>query len=185
MRRTMFALGLGLVATFLATGCQLGGGGGDEAKATTPASTRKAAAAAPTPQSSGAPVVSKSVTMPISGHQGQTFTLGFAGLRVKGPLATLTLVWTPHGIADATDSIFDMCGSSGGDVSMIDTTNLKRYVVVHDSGDHELGPNVIGAHTANDQPLSATYTFAAPQANASTDIYLDNRKVLESVPVTR
>lgn len=187
MRRMMIVFGIAASGALLVSGCQFGGSGDDNgSKPTAKEGKGQVARTAVAPQASTGPAVSKSITMPIAGKQGQTFTLGFAGLKVKGQLATLTLVFTPHGIGDDTDNIFDMCGGSGGDVSMIDTVNLKRYVVVKDSGNNELGPNVIGARVANDQPDTVTYTFAAPQEpNAAPDIYLDNRKVLESVPVTR
>lgn len=195
MRRTAMVLGLGVSAALLASGCQLvSGGGGSEAKPSHTSQSGRAgatAAATASPRASGQPVaqpaVSKSVTLPIPGEQGETFTLGFAGLKVKGQLATLTLVWTPHGVGTDSVSIYDMCGNQGdvGGISMIDSVNLKRYVVVSDSDDHELGPDKVFKETGNDQPMTTNYIFAAPQANASMDVYLDDRRVFDSVPVTR
>lgn len=183
MRRIMIAAGLALSAALLTSGCQLVGGGSNDAKGTQSPGTRQAQPAATAgPQASGAPTVSKQVTIPIPGEQGETYTLGFGGLAVKGQLATLTLVWTPHGIGDGNISIFEM---SAGDFTMIDSVNLKRYKIVHDSTGDELSPNINTAETGNNQPIAETYTFAAPPGNASMDIYLDNRRLFESVPVTR
>lgn len=181
MRRTMFALGLGLSATILATGCQFGGPGGDAKD------TKKARAVASPQTSSGRPPVSKSVTMSVPGEQGKTFTLGYSSLKVKGPLATLTLVWTPHGVGTDTISPYDMLGQNtpGSAVTLIDSVNLKRYVIVHDSSGHALQRDYVTSETGNDQPLAMTYTFAAPPANGSIDVVLGDRPVFESVPVTR
>ena len=184
MRRTMFALGLGLSATVLAAGCQFGAGGG-EAKDTK--SSRRAAAAASPQASSGQPPVAKSVTMQVPGKQGETFTLGFSSLKVKGPLATLTLVWTPHGVGTETVSPYDMVGENtpASAVTLIDAANLKRYVIVRDSSDHELQRDYVTTKTGNNQPLAMTYVFAAPPANGSMDVVLGDRPIFESVPVTR
>lgn len=187
MRRMMTAIGLGLSAVLLTSGCQLVGGG-NNAKSK-PAQTTKStggqqAQAAPSPQSSpGTPAVTKSVTYQTPSKQGASFTIGFAGLKANGQLATLTLVWTPHGVGGDTTSIFDMTGHAD-DVSMIDTVNLKRYVLVSDSEDNALGPNTID-EVANDRPMTAQYTFAAPPPNASLDIYQGDHKAFESVRVTQ
>lgn len=186
MYRTMVALALAAGGALLASGCALGGGdGGGGAKAKSSGSEGQAAAAAP--QTSGAPAVGKSVTMAIPGEQGRTFTLGFSSLKVKGRLATLTLVWTPHGVGTDTISPYDMMGQStpGSEVTLIDTANLKRYVVVEDSERHELESDYVTNETGNDQPLAMSYTFAAPPANGSMEVVLGDRPIFESVPVTR
>lgn len=189
MRRTMMALGLGLSATLLATGCQLGGGGGGDTKGTKSTGSGKAQAVATAgPQASVAPAVSKQVTMPVPGEQGQTFAIGYSSLQVKGQLAVLTLVWTPHGIGTDTYSIYEMTGESGGDaesVNLIDKANLKRYDVVSDSDDHDLHTDTVGVQAGNNQPLTATFWFAAPPANADLDVTLSDRPIFQSVPVTR
>lgn len=187
MRRTMFALGLGLSATILATGCQFGGAGADDGKDTKSTGSGKAQAVASPQASSGQPPVSKTVSMSIPGEQGQTFTLGFSSLKVKGPLATLTLVWTPHGVGTDTISPYEMLGQNtpGSAVTLIDTVNLKRYVIVRDSSDHELQSDYVTSQTGNNQPLAMSYTFAAPQANGSVNVVLGDRSIFESVPVTR
>lgn len=190
MRRITIAAGLALSGALLVSGCQLVGGGGHGAKPgkTSQSTGGPQAQAAPTsgPTSSGVPSVSKQVTMPIPGSQGETFTLGFASLKVRGQLATLTLTWTPHGIGSDADSINDMNGGVGdnGEISMVDTVNLKRYVIVKDSEGYGLESDKVDTQAANDQAVPATYTFAAPPANASMDVYLDQRPVFESVPVT-
>ena len=190
MRRTVMVLGLGVSAALLVSGCQFGGGGGSAAK---PSHSRESGKAAATTapqaaaQASGAPKVSKTVSMPVPGKQGQTFTVGYSSLRVKGQLAVLTLVWTPHGIGTDTYGMYDMVGqnSPGTAVTLIDKTNLKRYVVVSDSDDHGLNTDTITAKTGNDQPLTTTFWFAAPTANADLDVALGDRPVFESVQVTR
>jgi len=194
MRRTMTALGLGLSATLLAGGCGLVGG--DNAKSTQrPDSSKAQAAATASPQAAKGPAVSKQMSLPVPGRQGASVTIGFAGLKVKGQLATLTLVWTPHMTgSDKYDlngkyDINNMRGNptlgDGGTMAMIDTVNLKRYTVVQDSDNHELGPDPNTAATGNNQPLTTQYTFAAPPGNASMDVYMDDGKIFDAVPVTR
>ena len=190
MRRTMTVLGLGLSAALLAGGCGLitGGHGGDGGKATgTSSPGKRNAQAASSPQASGRPSVSRSVRMTVPGKPGQTFTIGYSGLKVTGRLARLTLVWTPHGVGTDTVSPYDMVGgsTSGSQVTLIDTANLKRYVVVKDSDQDDLQSDYVGTETGNDQPLAMSYTFAAPPAGAAIDVVLNERPLFESVPVTR
>jgi hypothetical protein len=99
----------------------------------------------------------------------------------------LTLVWTPHGIGSDTISPYDMRGEStpGSEVSLIDTVNLKRYVIVNDSNDHAIQSDYVTEETGNEQPLAMSYTFAAPPANGSMEVSLGDRPIFESVPVTR
>lgn len=190
MRRMMTAIGLGLSAVLLTGGCQLVGGG-NEAKPTKASKDTGGpqAQAAPTaaPQASaGAPPVSKQVTMPIPGKAGETYTVGYSSLQVKGQLAVLTLVWTPHGIGTDTDTMEDMVGQGiGFPVNLIDKANLKRYDVVSDSDDHSLNTDEGIVSTGNNQPLTATFWFAAPPANADIDVTVMDRPLFESVQVTR
>lgn len=189
MRRIMIAVGLALAGALLAGGCALVGGGND-GKAAKSTSGQQQAKPTPTtsPQAAG-PAVSKSVTLPVPGSPGQTVTLGLASLTVKGPLTTLTLVWTPHMSGSDQYSIDDMRGAGAaetlGGVSLIDTVNLKRYEVVKDSNGQALAPDADQAGTGNNQPLTTNYSFATPPGNASIDIYLDDQRIFEAVPVTR
>ena len=197
MRRAAFALGLLLPAAVLAAGCQSGaatdrGGGDGGGHAASPQKTRGGTAPAATGSAqatgtaSSRPAVTKTTTFPLSGTSATT-TLGFAGLQVNGQLATLTLVWTPHGVGEETVSLSAMSGGTfNGHVALLDPVHLKRYTVVKDSDSHDLGPDNSATRTRNNQPVTTNYTFAAPQDNAaSVDVYLDDRKVFPSVPVTR
>lgn len=189
MRRMMTAIGLGLSAVLVTSGCQLVGGGHDAKPSNTSKGTSgHQAQVAPTaaPQSSaGTPPVGKQVTMPIPGKQGETVTIGYSSLKSRGQLTVLTLVWTPHGIGTDTVGMFNMMGNGDDNVDLIDETNLKRYVVVKDSNDDDLQTSDVNADTGNDQPLTTTFWFATPPANANLDVTLADRPIFDSVQVTR
>lgn len=192
MRRTVMMVGLGVSAALLASGCQLAGGdGGAQARPSHTSQVGDSAPATASPQAaaatSGAPRVTKSVTKQVPGKQGATFTIGYSGLRVKGQLAVLTLVWTPHGIGTDTFGMYDLVGQDtpGSTVTLIDKANLKRYVVVSDSDNHSLHTDTVTAKTGNNQPMTTTFWFAAPPANADLDVTLGDQPIFESVQVTR
>lgn len=81
--------------------------------------------------------------------------------------------------------MLDMSGGRGGSVSLVDTANLRRYLVVHDSSGEPLGPKPAVVRTANNSPLSAAFTFAAPPTEVKKiDIYLDDRIIFDDADIT-
>ncbi|WP_242606151.1 hypothetical protein [Frankia sp. Cppng1_Ct_nod] len=118
-----------------------------------------------------------------------TIDVGFVELKVGGRLATLTLLWTPR-YTDTPPtkeiSVFDMFGQHNPAVTLVDSTNLKRYVVVQDSRSVELGASGLRTKTVNNTPASASYTFAAPPTDVRTvDVYADDRLLFDAVTVVR
>ncbi|WP_242418833.1 hypothetical protein, partial [Frankia sp. CpI1-P] len=112
--------------------------------------------------------------------------IGLVDLHVSGRLAVLRLIFTPHLRTDRPGgvSLLDMAGGRGASVSLVDTEHLRRYLVVRDSHNEPLGPNPVLARTANDSPLAATFTFAAPPAEVKKiDVYLDDQIVFDGVDV--
>jgi hypothetical protein len=116
-------------------------------------------------------------------------SVGFVSLRVDGRLANLTLTWTPHFAGTPTTeriSLYDMFSHSDPDVALIDTANLKRYVVVRDTDQHYLRADPVETKTTNDRPVTGTYTFAAPPASTrAVDVYVNDRNLFDGVPVDR
>jgi hypothetical protein len=82
----MIALGIAASGALLVSGCRFGGSGDDNGggKPAAKEGQGQAARTAAAPQPSGRPAVSKSLTMDVPGKAGQTFTLGFSSLKVKG-----------------------------------------------------------------------------------------------------
>lgn len=118
---------------------------------------------------------------------GAKVDIAVMGLRVKGRLATLTLQWTPHVTGSAnTPTPYRLNGEHGLDASLIDAVNLKRYVVVSDSGYRNLESDVVLTNLPNDQATLTTHTFAAPPANVkSIDVQLGSWPAFRDVPVER
>jgi hypothetical protein len=115
--------------------------------------------------------------------------VGFIGLRVDGMLATLTLTFTPHYDAEPADpniSIYEMFGRHSPSITLVDTINLKRYVLVRDSKGGELGAQATTTQTRNNVPARASYTFAAPSAGVRTlDVYADDRMLFDNAEIIR
>jgi hypothetical protein len=81
---------------------------------------------------------------------------------------------------------YELNGERGLDPSLIDPVNLKRYVVVKDSGGKELQTDEIFTHMTNEQTSSAYYTFAAPpQSVKAIDVQLGSWPTFRDVPVER
>ncbi|SBW29103.1 hypothetical protein FDG2_6442 [Candidatus Protofrankia californiensis] len=135
------------------------------------------------------PAASRTTSFRAPGSAPGTIDVGFVGLRVDGRLTALTVVWTPkytNAPRDKEISVFDMFGAHSPAVTLVDSVNLKRYVVVQDSRNIELGASGPRTKTVNNTPVSASYTFAAPPADVRTlDVYADDRLLFDDVPVSR
>ncbi|MQA93215.1 MAG: hypothetical protein GEV11_00750 [Streptosporangiales bacterium] len=111
-------------------------------------------------------------------------------LKVNGKLAELVFSVTPRvpagGLDDEEVSPYDLNGSHGFDVTLIDPVNLKRYMVVKDSSGQELKPDDVFTKIRNNQQLVMRYTFAAPQAGVDkVDVQINNWGSFRDVPVQR
>lgn len=200
MRGIMISAALALSGTLLVSGCQLVGGDDNGKRQSGKAAAPSSPAAAST-SPGAAPAPKKSVTFPGI-TTGGTVTVGFQGLQVRGQLAVLSLTWTPRvpggsvGNIDHWNISQMASGQSigGGNVSLVDNQNLKRYVLVKDSNGHVVGSsgddgdltvNNPGQDATSGQTVPATYTYAAPPPNVtSIDVYADDR-LLFNVPITR
>ncbi|HEY7485551.1 MAG TPA: hypothetical protein VH912_13895 [Streptosporangiaceae bacterium] len=118
--------------------------------------------------------------------KGAKVEIGIVELRVVGKLADLTLSITPRVPGDTSPNVYELNGNTDPDVSLIDTINLKRYVVVKDSSGKQLQPDYIYVHLRNGQPNVQTYTFAAPPAGVrAVDVVFGQWPPFRNVPVTR
>jgi hypothetical protein len=79
-----------------------------------------------------------------------------------------------------------MFGRHSPSLTLVDTVNLKRYVLVRDSKGAELGAQAVTTQTRNNVPARASYTFAAPPAGVRTlDVYADDRMLFDDAEITR
>ncbi|MBO2454617.1 hypothetical protein J4573_46545 [Actinomadura barringtoniae] len=110
--------------------------------------------------------------------------LGIAGLTVRGKLANLVVSLTPHVDAGGdTPTLFRLNGSN--DASLLDTVNLKRYVVVHDSDNNTLGPDLHG-DLKNNAANTLNFVFAAPPDNVkAVDVQIGKFPIFRDVPIGR
>ncbi|WP_131768905.1 hypothetical protein [Candidatus Protofrankia californiensis] len=158
---------------------------GDRSTAPGPASTAQANRTVAV----DVPAASRTTGFRAPGSAPGTIDVGFVDLKVDGRLTTLTVVWTPKytdAPRDKEISVFDMFGAHSPAVALVDSVNLKRYVVVQDSRNIELGASGPRTKTVNNTPVSASYTFAAPPADVRTlDVYADDRLLFDDVPVGR
>ncbi|EIV94999.1 hypothetical protein [Frankia sp. QA3] len=165
----------------LTTASCSGGSDGTDAPGSAAGSTRPASPASP---KSETPVVTRTTRL-TAGENGPV-EIGLVDLRTSGRLAVLRLTFTPHLRTDRPGgiSLLDMAGGRGGSVSLVDTENLRRYLVVRDSRNEPLGPNPAVIRTVNDSPLNATFTFAAPPAEVKKiDVYLDDQIIFDEVEI--
>ncbi|MQY03831.1 hypothetical protein [Actinomadura macrotermitis] len=148
------------------------GGGGGGAKASV--------------DGAGKTIVKGTFPSPIAA--GATVDIAIMGLKVRAKLATLTVQLTPHVPpgGEQNPNPYGLNGGNGLGTSLLDPVNLKRYVVVKDSGSTELQSNDIFTHIANNQPASLTYTFAAPPENVKVlDVQYGAWPTFRNVPVER
>jgi len=81
-------------------------------------------------------------------------------------------------------SPFDILGDQSFTVTLIDTVNMKRHVVVKDSRGKELKPDDVWTETHLGQPMVLTYTFAAPPENVTKmDVHIANWAPFTDVPL--
>jgi len=117
---------------------------------------------------------------------GAKVEIGVVELRVTGRLAQLTLSITPRVPGSEDTTVYYLTGSSEPNVSLIDTVNLKRYVVVKDTSGKLLQPDYIATRLTNGRPNVQTYMFAAPPENVRTvDMTFGQWPPFRDVPVTR
>jgi hypothetical protein len=118
-----------------------------------------------------------------------TVDLAVQSLRVDGELATLTLAFTPHDPEAAPDteySIEDLHGGVNLFVSLVDTVNLKRYLVVEDSGQDRLETPTHITDVPLDATVTTEHTFAAPPAGVSEiDVSVGDWPPFRDVPIER
>jgi hypothetical protein len=153
-----------------------------------PASTSGAASTNGAQPGNGIPTASRTTQIEAANGVAGTLEIGLGGLEVDGQLASLTLLFTPRYDQDPSDtiSLFEMFGRNVAEVTLVDSVNLRRYLVVEDSRGVDLGPFPATVETRNNVPVSAVYTFAAPPAGVETvDVYVDDRRVFDDVVVTR
>ncbi|MEV5825830.1 hypothetical protein AB0L25_09660 [Spirillospora sp. NPDC052242] len=110
------------------------------------------------------------------------------GLRVRGRLATLTVRMTPRippgGPDDA--SPYELNGGEGIDPALIDTVDLKRYVVVEDSRGQEMATDDITTDLDNGKAGALQFTFAAPPENVkAVDLQFGGWPMFRDIPVER
>lgn len=186
MRRAR-TLALGAAAVMAGatlTGCVGPLGGGREPAGEGTGGRPAAAAVAPT-ANPGKPIVKAAFDSPIA--PGAKVDVAVLGLDVHGKLARLTLSITPRVVGgDDKPSVYELNGNQGPDVALIDTVNLKRYVVVKDSAGTQLQPDYITVQLVNEQPNVQTYTFAAPPPGvAKVDVVFGRWAPFRNVPVGR
>ncbi|TDD81023.1 hypothetical protein E1293_19445 [Actinomadura darangshiensis] len=120
--------------------------------------------------------------------QGAKVDIAIMGLKVKGKLATLTVQYVPHvpGAEPNDINAYELNGERGLDPALMDPVNLKRYVVVKDSGNKELQTDEIFTHMTNDQTSSAYYIFASPPESVKAiDVQLGAWPTFRDIPVER
>jgi len=157
-----------------------GGGAGGQGQDGRPATS----AVAPTGDPKK-PIVKATFDSPIG--PGAKVDIAILDLRVTGKLAQLTLAITPHVVGgDDKPNVYELNGGQGPDVSLIDTVNLKRYMVVKDSSGRPLEPDYITTQLANEQSNQQTYFFAAPPPSVrNVDVVFGRWAPFRNVPVSR
>ncbi|MCP2336647.1 hypothetical protein [Actinomadura rupiterrae] len=139
----------------------------------------------PSVETAGKVVVKGTFDSPLAA--GAKVDIAINSLHVDGRLATLIAQFTPHVPNPSSSlSLFSLNGHNGIDPALIDPVNLKRYVVVKDSGGHELQTSEIFATLANEQPTQVFFTFAAPPENVkSVNVQLGTWPTFRAIPVER
>ncbi len=110
-------------------------------------------------------------TFPAPFAKGATVDVALHGLKRRGRLLDLTFSLTPHAPegsgAREKLSPYRILGQNSFNVTLIDTVNVKRHVVVKDSEGKTLKPDDVFTTILLDQPGFLTYTFAAPPADVT------------------
>ncbi|MEV0406107.1 hypothetical protein [Actinoallomurus sp. NPDC050550] len=185
IRRSASAVALAGVLTAGLSGCF----GDDESGGS------KAQGGSGTTASKGGVTVAKAdkpiaqATFPSPIAAGATVDLAILGLKVDGRLADLTISMTPHvRSAGSTQRVtpYLLNGGTSLGVFLIDTENLKRYLVVKDSSGKDLQTDYVTTNLANDQPGQLSFTFAAPPKGVDRiDVQIGNWPTFHNVPIER
>lgn len=177
IRRAALAAATVVMLAPAVSGCL---GTDDDAKASQPAAKSGITVANP------AKVLAKA-TFPSSMAPGATVDIALNELKVAGRLARLSVTMTPHARGAAErPTPYRLNNDSGLGTSLIDTVNLKRYVVVKDSAGQSLQSDDVTTNLTNDQPSTLNYTFAAPpQGVNQVDVQLGSWPTFQHVPVSR
>ncbi|MBE1534181.1 hypothetical protein [Actinomadura algeriensis] len=133
----------------------------------------------------GDPVAKQTFTSPVA--KGATADIAIMQLSVSGKLAVLDVQYTPH-VPGKDGNNYSLSQLHGIEppVALIDSVNLKRYVVVRDSSNSELQSNLTYSSTENGQPAALQFTFAAPPESVrKIDVQVGSWPTFRSVPVER
>ncbi|MWA07076.1 hypothetical protein F8568_043420 [Actinomadura sp. LD22] len=134
----------------------------------------------------GAPVAT--VTFDTPKFPNGKVEVAVMSLQVRGKLAILTVRLTPHlpqGSPEKTNP-YELNDEIPLAPELIDTVNLRRYVVVKDNQQKEVQTDDVMSPIYNEQAGVATYSFAAPPANVqSVDVHYGHWPAFKNVPVQR
>ncbi|MGI5167435.1 hypothetical protein ACQEU3_24110 [Spirillospora sp. CA-253888] len=194
IRHRMAALATTFLLTGALTGCSAfggdsssgdgdgdgggGGGGAGPGKAANAVAKGEAKVADP----------AKPLAKTTAGSSKGTVELAVVSLSARGRLAHLTmsvtLRGTSGGIGGGIETLYNINGGDTPTAALLDSVNLKRYVVVKDSADRELGAG--NATLTINQPFSLSYTFAAPPENVqAVDVQFGRFPIFRNVPIER
>jgi hypothetical protein len=173
-------------ATTGTTGTTASAGG----QSTTGTATISGSDTTSTTNDAAAPAVAQETVKAPESKDG-TVDIAVLDIAVQGQLATLRVRFSPHFPSQPPDdsiSLYDMSGNAidPSEVSLVDPVGLKRYLVVKDSNNQELGSDEVYTKAVNNSSVIAHYTFAAPPASVSKiDVQLGPFPPLNDVPITR
>jgi hypothetical protein len=157
------------------------GAGADGEKSTAAGKGAAVGVATPDP---GKMIAKATFDSPVA--PGAKVEIGIVSLKTSGRLANLTLYVTPHVPGAQTTTVYRLLGGHSPDLYLLDTVNLKRHVVVKDSGGHALEPDYVLQDLPIGQPTLQNYTFAAPPDNVRTvDLHFGPFLPFRNVPVER
>ncbi|MEU4822743.1 hypothetical protein OG979_10230 [Actinomadura citrea] len=186
--RLAAATATALLLTGGLAGCSLPGTGSSSNSPSSPSGGKKAEGSVGKASFDNAskPLVKGTFDSPLA--QGAKIDIAVMGLKTRGRLATLTMQLTPHVPPGGPTRInaYGLNGEHGLGTSLIDPVNLKRYVVVKDTGGKELETDDIFTHMTNDQVTPFYFTFAAPPENVKTvDVQIGTWPTFRDIPVER
>ncbi|WP_165970530.1 hypothetical protein [Actinomadura sp. 6K520] len=170
------------------TGCSLVADGGSSSSGERGGDSAGAAAEGGKPgfDNAGEPVTKGTFDSPIA--PGAKVDIAIMGLKARGRLATLTTQFTPRipPGGETNPNPYELNGRNGLGTSLIDPVNLKRYVVVKDSGGKELETHDIFTHIANNQTGHFAFTFAAPPEDVrAVDVQIGSWPTFRNIPIER
>lgn len=183
-----------LVCVVTVSGCasaDRGAAGDQSASQSTAADARQNPSATPQ-ETSGAATVDTAKVLAKATYDAPfapkgTVDIAVHGLKRRGKLLDLTISVTPHNPENTGGgkiSLYRIMGERDLFVTLIDTVNLKRHLVVKDAGGDALGPESVITNTTLDQQLVLSYTFAAPPENVTKmDVHVGDWAPFTDVPV--